>query len=203
MIERHNKSFALLAPIIIVLVVFLAPAMLANHSHQGTSKLGSISNGAGEITGLKVPPDFRIVGNDTAKFVTTQDGNVSGSVTLQILNPEPIGVYLDDLGFNGSSTLPDGISVVVAAGNVQFPLERLSTIMSVFNSKSPLVPTSGLTTLSFSYLIHVSETVAPGTYDVNLYFVTFHNGGSAIYSGYTFKVVLTIRIPPQPDLISG
>jgi hypothetical protein len=193
MIEQHNKFFVLLAAIIIVLVISLAPTMLANHSRLATSRLGSIANEVGGITGLKAPPDFRIVGNNTAEFTTTQNGNVSGSVTLQILNPEPIGVYIDDLGFNGSSTLPAGISVVVTAGNIQFPLERLSTIKSVFNGKSPLVPTSGLTTLFFDYLIHVGKTVAPGTYDVNLYFVIFRDGGSVIYSGYTFTVVLNVE----------
>ncbi|MEM3803765.1 MAG: hypothetical protein QXX17_05075 [Conexivisphaerales archaeon] len=162
-------------------------------NQQGVSNPGSISaNGVGGISGLKVQPDFRIEGNTTVAFATTQNGNVTGSVTLRILNPEPIGVFLNDLGFNGSSSLPEGISVVVTSGGVQFPAERLSTIGSVMKGESPLVPTSGLTTASFTYLIHVSNAVAPGTYDVILYFVSFHAGGSEIFSGYTFTVVLSV-----------
>jgi len=191
-VKRKTYVLAFSVGLFIVLSTLAALLVVGNPSRQGpTPNSINVGNAVG-ITPLKVPPPvFLIEGSKVINYTVSPGGNVTGSVTLQILNPQPIGVYLNDLGYNGSSTLPEGISVEVMSGGVQFSLERLSVIISVFNAQSPLIQTSGLTQLPITYIIHVSDSVNPGTYDVALYFVSFQQGQMSWEA--TLTVVLYVQ----------
>lgn len=180
------------AGVMLSMAILVIAALIINYNQENFDKSSDNSiNSVGGITGLPAQPDFRIQGNYTVARTIAPGNNVSGYVTLIILNPEPIAVFLNDEVFNGTSILPSGISVQIASNGAQFMLERVTSV-GLSSNHAQFIQTSGLSKVNVSYLIHVNSDVLPGKYAVVLYFVTYRNGGMDIYSGYMFTVMLTV-----------
>lgn len=174
---------AILAAFLIATFFYLIPGIPESRapSSSNTSTNGSVS--------FVGPVTFEFTGNNSTEVTAAAGSTVRGTITINILQQAPLRFYIDDIGYNSSSsTLPTGISISLNIyGNAYDP-----PLLSNANSQPPLVPTvSGETTLQ--YEISTSSSVPRGVYDARIVCWSFLNNGTVSDQAEVYQVTLHIQ----------
>jgi hypothetical protein len=171
---------AILAASLIATFFYLAP---------GISSTTGLNSSVTNARSAGLPITFGFVGSNYTQWVTAAAGStVHGTIILSILQVAPLRFYIDDIGYNTSSTLPAGISISLNIyGNTYDP-----PLLSSNYSQPPLVSTA-LGETNVQYAISVANSVPSGVYYIGILCWSFQKNGTVYDQGAVYEVILNVQ----------
>jgi hypothetical protein len=180
---------AILAASLIAAFFYLAPGIQENSTPASSSGAPDLNNYlmfTGQIT-------FGFVGSNSTEVAAAAGSIVHGTIIVNILQEAPLRFYIDDSGYNtSSSSFPAGMSISLNMYGNNYDPVLFSKADNQSLSTIPLVPTA-LGETNVQYAISVASSVLKGVYDTKIVFWSFLNNGTLYDQAEEYQVTLHVQ----------
>lgn len=191
--KRKSRARSLLILFGVVCLALLSSIMIFHVIEFNQSALSSTPQHTSSSVSFAGPITFGFVGGNSSAVTVAAGSTVHGAITIDILQAAPLRFYIDDRGYNtSSSTLPAGVSISLNVYGNSYAPSSLSQSATQPLSTTPLVATTlGETTVQ--YTISVASSVPKGAYDIRIVCWSFLNNGTHYDQPEVYEVTLSVQ----------